>query len=96
MKHTKGLKSARMRDAVYNLPKKMAKIRNPPLSEIENESDNLEGEGVKIIILSKIIDFYTRLVVLLGLNLSGHTVTLTDASNLIDELHKRGELQNKQ
>ena len=28
--------------------------------------------------------------------MSGHTDTLTDASNLIDELYKRGEIQNEQ
>ena len=57
---------------------------------------NLQGEGVKIIIPSNIIDFYLRLEVLLGLKLSRHTDTLSKASNLIDELYKRGELQNKQ
>ena len=58
---------------------------------------NLKGKGVeKIIIPSNIIDIYTRLEVLLGLKLSGHTDTLTEASNLIDELYKRGEIQNKQ
>ena len=89
MKQTKGLKSARMRDALYNLPKEIAKIQNPPLPAIENESDNLEVQGVKIIIPSNIIDIYTRLEVLLGLKLSGHTNTLTEASNLIDGLYKR-------
>ena len=58
---------------------------------------NLKGKGVeKIIIPSNIIDIYTRLEVLLGLKHSGHTHTLTEASNLIDELYKRGEIQNKQ
>ena len=57
---------------------------------------NLQGEGVKIIIPTNIIDIYTRLEVLLGLKLSGHTNTLTEASNLIDELYKRGEIQTKQ
>ena len=57
---------------------------------------NSQGEGVKIIIPSNIIDIYTRLEVLLGLKLSGHTDTLTEASNLIDELYKRGEKQTKQ
>ena len=57
---------------------------------------NLQGEGVKIIIPSNIIDIYTRLEVLLGLKLSGHTDTLTEASNLIYELYKRSEIQNKQ
>ena len=96
MRHSKGLKSARMRDALYNLPKEIARITNPPLPVIEKESDNLEGEGVKIIIPSNIIDIYTRLEVLLGLKLSGHTDTLTEASNLLDELYKRGEIQTKQ
>ena len=44
---------------------------------------------------SNIIDKYTRLEVLLGLKLSGHTDTLTEASNLIDELYKRAEIKNK-
>ena len=57
---------------------------------------NLESQGVKIIIPSNIIDIYTKLDLSLGLKLSGHTDTLTDASNLIDELYKRGEIQNKQ
>ena len=47
MKHTKGLNSTRLRDALYNLPKEIAKIRNPPLPAIENESDDSQGEGVK-------------------------------------------------
>ena len=56
---------------------------------------NLKGQGIqKIIIPSNIIDIYTRLEILLGLKLSRHTDTLTEASNLIDELYKRGEIQN--
>ena len=62
----------------------------------KEEPDILKGEAVKIIIPSNIIDIYTRLEVLLGLKLSGHTETLTEASNLFDELYKRGETQNKQ
>ena len=59
--------------------------------------DNLQGRGIeKFIIPSNIIDIYTRLEVLLGLKLSGHTHTLTEASNLIDQLYKLGEIQNKQ
>ena len=50
----------------------------------------------KIIIPSNIIDIYTRLEVILGLKLSGHTDTLTEASKLIDELYKLGEIQNTQ
>ena len=40
MMHTKGLNSARMQDALYSLPRKIAKIRNPPITAIENEPDN--------------------------------------------------------
>ena len=58
---------------------------------------NLQGRGIeKIIIPNNIIEIYTRLEVLLGLKLSGHSDTVTEASNLIDELYKRGEIQNKQ
>ena len=97
MKHIKGLNSARFKDAKYNLPREIAQIQNPPLPPIENEADNLEGEGIqKIIIPSNIIDISTRLEILLGLKLSGHTDTLTEASNLIGELYKLGEIQNKQ
>ena len=79
------------------LPKLVNDIQNRTFEEITDESDDdLQGEGVKIIIPTNIIDIYTRLEVLLGLKLSGHTDTLTEASNLIDELYKRGEIQNKQ
>ena len=65
--------------------------------KVLNLDKQLKGRGVeKIIIPSNIIDIYTRLEVLLGLKLSGHSDTLTEASNLIDELYKRGEIQNKQ
>ena len=77
------------------LPKLVNDIQNRTFEEITDDSD-LQGEGFKIIIPSNIIDIYTRLEVLLGLKLSGHTDTLTEASNLIDELYKRGEIQNKQ
>ena len=63
----------------------------------EEEANNFEGRGIeKVIIPSNIVDIYSRLEVLLGLKLSGHTTTLTEASNLIDELYKPGEIQNKQ
>ena len=78
------------------LPKLVEEIQNRTFDEIIDEPDNLEGQGVKIIIPSNIIDIYSRLEILLGLKLSGHTDTLTEASNLIDELYKRGEIQNKQ
>ena len=79
------------------LPKLVEKIQNRTFEEINDDSDSdLQGQGVKIIIPSNIIDIYTRLEILLGLKLSGHTDTLTEASNLIDELYKGGEIQNKQ
>ena len=62
-----------------------------------NLDTKLKGREVeKFFIPSNIIEIYTRLEILLGLKLSGHTVTLTEASNLIDDIYKRGEIQNKQ
>ena len=92
-----GLKSARMQDALYNLPKAIAKFRNRILPTIENveDSNDLQEEGVKIIIPSNLIDIYTRLEVLLGLKLSGHAEALTEASNLLDQVYKMSELQNE-
>ena len=95
----KGFKAARMKDAFSDLPQEIAGIRNPPLPTIENveDSSDLEGQGIeKNIIPSNTIDIFFTLEILLGLNISGHTDTLTEASNLIDELHKRCEIQNKQ
>ena len=58
---------------------------------------NLEGQGIeKILNPSNIIDIYTRLEVLLGLKISGHSNTLREASNLKDELYKLGEIERKQ
>ena len=64
------------------LPKLVEKTQKT-FEEITDSSDDLQGEGVKIIIPSNITDIYTRLEILLGLKLSGHTDTLTEASNLI-------------
>ena len=88
--------SNRKKFFTIDLPKKVSEIQNIRFDENTDNSDNLEGEGVKIIITSNIIDIYNRLEVLLGLKLSGHTDTLTEASNLIDELYKRCEIQDKQ
>ena len=85
-------KSRRKTFFTITLPKLVEDIQNKTFNEID-----LQGQGIeKIIIRSNIIDIYTRLEILLGLKLSGHTDTLTEASNLIDELYKRGEKQNKQ
>ena len=79
------------------LPKLVEEIQNRTFEEITDDSDDLQGRGIeKIIIPSNIIDIYTRLEILLGLKISGHTNTLTEASNLLDELYKLGEIQNKQ
>ena len=96
--HKKCLKLARMRDALHDLPKAIYKIQNPPLPTFENVGDSsyLQAGGVKILIPSNIIDIYTRLEILLGLKLSGHTDTLTEAGNLKDDLYERGEIQNEQ
>ena len=94
-RHTKGLNSTRKEDALYNLQKAKSRIRNPPLPAIENVSDNSQEDGVKIIIPSSVIDIYTRLQILLGRKLSGRTDTITEASSLIDEIYKRGEIQNE-
>ena len=62
----------------------------------ETESDDLEGQWVKIIIPSNLIDIYTILEVLLGLKISEQSNILTEDSNLLDELYKKGENQNEQ
>ena len=76
------------------LPKLLKCFRNKTFDELINDSDNIEGERIeKIVNPSIIVDFYTRLEVLLGLKQSGHTDTLTEASNLIDEIYKRSKLK---
>ena len=100
MKQTKGLNSARMEDAIEYLPNAIKRILKPPLvlpaTEVmedpyEGESGNLQGERIeKVIIPSNIIDIQTKSEFLLGLKISGHTNTLTEASNLIDEFLKKG------
>ena len=90
-------KSFRKTFLTEKLPKLVEEIQNKTFEEINDDSDiDLQGQGVKIIIPSNIIDIYTRLEVLLGLKLSGHSDILSEASNLIDELYKKGEIQNKQ
>ena len=78
------------------LPKTVEEIQNKTFDEITDDSDDLQGEGVNIILPCNIIDIYTRLEILLRLKLSAHTDTSTEAGNLIDELYKRGEILNEQ
>ena len=61
-----------------------------------NESSLFVHGIKKIIIPSNINDIFTRLEIILGLNLSGHTNFLKEAAYLIYELYKRGEIQNEQ
>ena len=90
-------KSNRKIFLTITLPKLVEEIQNKAFEEITLVSDSdLQGEGVKIIIPSNIIDIYSRLEILFGLKLSGHSNTLSEASNLIDELYKQGEIQNEQ
>ena len=87
-KPTKGRISGRDKYIETNLDNDVRKILN-----LDTE---LKGRGLeKIIIPSNIIDIYTTLEVLLGLKPSGHIDFLTEASNLIDELNKKGEIQNE-
>ena len=85
-----GDRQSNRKNFITELPKRVNEIQNKTFNEID-----LEGQGVKIVIPSNIKDIYTRLEILLGLKLSGHIETLTEASNLIDELYKQGEIQNQ-
>ena len=79
------------------LPKLVEDFQNKTFDKIINNSDNvLKGQGAKNIIPFNIIDVYIRLEILLGIRLSRHTDTLTEASNLLDEIYKRGETQTEQ
>ena len=89
--------SKRSKSIKKDLMKRVDEIRNSPLAlpPIENveESNNLQRQGLKIIIPTNIIVIYNRLEVLLGINLSVQIDILTEASNLMDEIFKRGEVQ---
>ena len=78
------------------LPKSVEEFQNRTFEKITDDADDLQGEGVKIIIPSNIVDIYTGLETLLGLKLSCQHDTPTEACNLLDELYKRGEIRNKQ
>ena len=82
--------SARKTFLTETLPKLVEEFQNKTFDEIIDSSDNdLQGQGLQIIIPSNIIDIYTRLEILLGLKISGHSETLTEASSLTDELKER-------
>ena len=75
---------------IKTLPKIVEENQNKTFDEITDDSDDLQGEGIKTIISFNMTNFYTRLEILLGVKLSGHSDVLTEASNLFDELYKRG------
>ena len=92
----------RSKSIQHDLPKRVENNLNHPLppGEIEDGPYILEGEGMKNIIPSEVIDIRTRLEVLPGVNLFGHTDTLTEAfyfdTNFINESYEKGEIQNEQ
>ena len=87
-KATKGHSSSRHRYIKNDLDKNVSRLLNSVTRH--------KGRGVeKINIPSNIIDIYITLETLLGIKLSGDIDTITEASKLIDELYKRGEIQNK-
>ena len=61
----------------------------------EPQSSKLKGKGIKIIIPFNIVDIWARQEVPLGLKLSGHTDTLTEANIPLVEIYERGEVQNE-
>ena len=61
-----------------------------------DKSDKFQGEGMKIINPTKFFYKETRLEALLGLKLAGYTDILIKASNLIDDLYQRGEIENEE
>ena len=84
-------KSNRKTFFTKTIPKLVQEIQNKTFNE-----NDLQGQAIeKIIIPSNLIDICTRLKLLLGLKLFGHSNTLIEASNLIDQLYKIGETQNK-
>ena len=81
---------------VQKLSKLVEDNQNKTFDEIIDTSDNLEEGIEKIFIPYNTIDIYTRREVLLRLKLSDGTDILTEASNIMDELYKRCQIQNEQ
>ena len=92
-----GDKSSEMKTfSTKTFPELVYHIRKKTFEEITDSSDVLQGEELKVFIPYIIIVIYTRFENLLGLKPSGHTNTLKEAGNLINEIYKRGEIQNEQ
>ena len=94
---TRDNSSIRKLFSIEDLPRRVAETESGKVDE--DESDNVQGEGMKFVLPSNIIGVWIRLEVSLGLKLSRHTDTLTEAGNLMDDLLKileiRSEQQNK-
>ena len=89
---TRKTNSKRSKSIKKDLKERVDKIRNPPLElpvdDDADESNDLQGGGMKTFILPNIIDIYTGLEVFFRKKLSGHSDTVTEAGNLIDNLYK--------
>ena len=88
-------KSNRKTFFTTTLPKLVEESQTKTFDEFTDDSHDLQGQRLKTITPSNIIEIYTRLEILLGLKLSGQSKTLTETSNLINELYKRDEIRNK-
>ena len=87
------------------LPSKVRKILIPPIvaitswesDEYESLESDLEGNGTKTIVVPSDSDeMWTRLKVLLGIKLAGHTDSVIEASQLLHALFKKGEIETEQ
>ena len=87
-----------LKSRVQNILKTpIAAIASGASDEYESLESDLEGNGTKTIVVPSDTDeIWTRLQVLLGLKLAGHTDTLIEASQLLDALLKRGEIETEQ
>ena len=94
--------STRQKYIKNQLKSRVQNILKPPVAAIASgESDeyetDLEGNGTKTIVVPSDSDeIWTRLQVLLGLKLAGHTDTLIEASQLLDALFKKDEIETEQ
>ena len=84
-------KNARHNFITDEFPKRIERIKSEFLDQL---SVDLQGHGVKMIIPPNLIDKWTKSAVFLGMKLSGHSVIVTEASNLLDGKFKKVEIQN--
>ena len=82
---------ARGKSIGNEVPKRIARIE----AEDSVECDDSQGKEMKNLLPFNQSDIWTKLEVLRELELSGHTDTLTRASNVTDELYETTEGQNE-